>query len=138
MVPVVLAGLGLLSLGVYAKKKGVFKFGDEFGAEHDVVYQHAVNNVRDSHELQALGHAFLAAGDTARGNVLLKKSQLSSLPKEVKAKRRAVLRQALKCQDPQKLELFAGVCEQEGCTGSATTLRQIASALRSLPSLTTK
>ena len=141
MVPVVLAGLGALSLGFYAKKKGLFSFGGESDAvaQHEALYHHALNVLKDPNEIRAVGHAFKANGDSFHGDILLKRASIAQLPKAVKKARTKAIQKAIsECKDPDKLERFAAVLESEGCTGAATSCRQVASSLRNLPSLSVR
>lgn len=139
MLPLVLAGLGVASLGVYAKQH-MTSFGAEEQASsdlHNSLFTHVLENVKDPVQVRSMGVAFKAAGKHEQGDMLLKRAKLRELPRSVQKARRQVFKQfSTQCKDPVKIRAVAQTFDSEGHTGAARTLRQIADSLEKTPVLT--
>jgi hypothetical protein len=137
MLPLVLAGLGIASLGVYAKQH-MTSFGAEEQAStdlHDALFVHTMDKVKDPVQIRAMGAAFKSAGKHEQGDALLKRAALRETPRSVHKARKEVFKQYAKSTDPAKIRLIAASFDAEGCTGAARTLRQIADGLVKTPAL---
>jgi len=137
MVPVVLAGLGLLSIGYYANKRGVFNFGAEDELDNVAVYQQALSQLKNPDELREIGHYLLEKGDRFHGEILIKRAELPLLPKALRAVRRQAFCKVRKSDDCALILKAADAFEREGHTGAAAILRQVVQSKSRLPSIVT-
>ena len=122
LIPVIV-GLGLVSLF-----KGPPKRPTNYGlmtAERQHLYDSALNSRNlTSEQYDHLAQSFDENGLQAQALLLRKRARLRAMPESAKAERKAIIRKLLKdCQDPDTIEKFAAICEGQGASGSAKTLR---------------
>ena len=130
MIAIPLAILALVtSAGVAQVSRSKKKDDPKLQVERQVIYETAINTVKDPVKLRKLSKAFRDEGLTAEADMLEKRAALQELPDEVKAGRRDVFRKAMTNTDPAKVLAVAEVFHNEGCTGAAENLRRYAAGL---------
>lgn len=129
LIPVII--LSLAAGAAYAAKrhdkvpaKGVLT------PERQVIFETALNDVKEPHKLRALAEAFKKEGLVSEGRILEKRAKLRELAPEIKEARREVFQAAMKSHDPVAVDNVASAFEKEGAVGAAQTLREYAAALR--------
>ncbi len=129
----VLLPIAILSLvgaaGVVQAKRSKKITDPRILAERKVIYETALNTVKDPAKLRAMADAYRKEGMTAEANMLLKRAALQELPQETKDARRDVFRKAMASTDPQKILQVAEAFESQGATGAAENLRTYAAGL---------
>lgn len=98
-------------------------------AARQVVYETALNEVKDPAKLRTMAKAFRGEGMEAEATMLEKRAALQELPPEIKAARREALRKAMASTDAVKVLEMADAFHQQGCTGAAENLRKYAAGL---------
>jgi hypothetical protein len=115
-------GLGLISLF-----KGPAKKAPNYGmmtAERNHLYTSALRStVMSADQYTTLAKAFEENGLPAEALLLRKRAALRAMPESARAERKAAIRKALASSDPDMIEKIASICEQQGASGSAKTLR---------------
>lgn len=134
MIPVPYALLlgGLVAGGYYAKVQHDKKVPPkgELTPERQVIFETALNEVKDPAKLRALAKAFREQGLTREADILEKRASLRDLPPDVKEARRDAYRKGMDSKDPLAVDNLANAFEKEGATGAAEALRKQAEALR--------
>jgi hypothetical protein len=98
-------------------------------AERQVIYDTAINEVKDPEKLRTLAAAFRQTGMAAEADMLEKRAALQSLPDDVKAARKEAFRQGMASTDPVKINVLADAFHSQGATGAADNLRKYAAGL---------
>lgn len=132
MLPYLLLIGGLAAGGYYAKtqsEKNVPAKG-ELTPERQVIFETALNEVKDSAKLRALAKVFREQGLVKEADILDKRATLRDLPSDVKEARRDVFRKGMDSKDHVAVDNLAAAFEKEGATGAADALRKHAAALR--------
>jgi hypothetical protein len=115
-------GLGLISLF-----KGPAKKAPNYGmmtAERNHLYNSALRStVMSADQYTALAAAFEENGLPAEALLLRKRAALRAMTPQQRMERKAAIQKALASTDPDMIEQVAGICEAQGATGSAKTLR---------------
>jgi hypothetical protein len=96
-----------------------------------VVYEAALQSVKDPIELRKLADVFDEVELTDEAEVLRKRAQLRELPAEIQDKRRDAFRKAMSCLDPVKVIECADAFSECACFSAASNLRKYASGLSS-------
>jgi len=123
--------LGLVAGGYYAKTQAdkVPPKG-ELTPERQVIFETALNEVKEPVKLRALAKAFREQGLTKEADILEKRAALRDLPADVKEARRDAYRKGMESRDPIAIDNLAAAFDKEGATGAAAALRKQAEAVR--------
>jgi len=97
--------------------------------ERKIVFETAINDVKDVDKLRALAKAFRDEGLPHHADFLEKRARLRQLPPETKAARKEVFRKAMASDNPQAIMGVAAAYERDGATGAANALREYARSL---------
>jgi hypothetical protein len=129
LIPLLL--LGLVGGAAYAAKrhdkipaKGVLT------PERQVIFETALNDVKEPEKLRALAQCFTEQGLVNEGRILEKRAKLRELAPEIKEARRDAYRAGMESKDPVAVDNLASAFEKEGAVGAAQNLREYAAALR--------
>lgn len=98
--------------------------------ERQVIFETALNDVKEPNKLRALAEAFKKEGLVSEGRILEKRAKLRELAPEIKEARRDIYQTAMKSNDPVAVDNIASAFEKEGAVGAAQNLREYAAALR--------
>ena len=123
-------GLALLTGVAWGAKKHYDKNKGVLTPDRQVIFETALNDVKDVTKLRALAKAFREQGLDNEATILEKRAALRELAPEIKEQRREVFKKALSSKDPVAVEAVAKAFEDEGATGAAQRLREYAQALR--------
>ena len=118
----------VIALALFAYTRGKHK--GQMTAERKVVFDSALQMLKDPAKLNALADAFDKQGLSAEATLLRKRANLRSLPRETVLARRAVFKKLMASTDPAMVETGAQTFENEGATGAAQQLREYAKGLR--------
>ena len=125
--------VGSLALAAYIANKHRNKkyenIPPHIAATREVVFDTAINGVRDPKVLRELANAFRAQKMDVQADMLDQRAELATQPVEQKLARREVYRKALESKDPAAINLVADAFEKVGAMGAANTLRIVASGL---------
>jgi hypothetical protein len=122
--------LGLVGTSAVVQSKRAKKEVDpRTAAERQVVYETALNTVKDPIKLRSLAETYRSQGLTAEADMLCKRAALQELPEETKEARREVFRKAMASTNVDAILGLARAYESEGCTGAAQNLRKYAAGL---------
>lgn len=123
--------LGLVAGGYYAKTQAdkVPPKG-ELTPERQVIFETALNEVKEPVKLRALAKAFREQGLTKEADILEKRAALRDLPSDVKEARRDAYRKGMESRDPIAIDNLAAAFDKEGATGASAALRKQAEAVR--------
>jgi len=105
------------------KNKGVLT------PERALVFETALNEVKDPAKLNKLAEAFRKAELAPQADLLEKRAKLRELPAPVKAERREAFRKGMSSHDTTAINNLAEAFEKQGATGAANALRKYASSL---------
>lgn len=143
MLPLLPVGVGVLAFCAWwasgrnsnngTAKSSVAGEGATFGGmtpERQIIYQTALACAKDPDELNKLASTFQAQGLYAQAQLLRKRANLRSLPKEVKEERAKIFKLGMNCKDPEQVLSLASAFESEGATGVANRLREYGNALK--------
>lgn len=104
-------------------EKGVMK------QAHQLIFQQAIDEVKDVNKLKALAKAFREQGLIPQADLLEKRARLRELPPEIKAARKDTFRRAMSSSEPKAVRAVANAFEKEGANGAANALRSYADSL---------
>ncbi len=122
--------LGLVGTSAVVQSKRAKKAVDpRTVAERQVVYETALNTVKDPAKLRALAEVYRGQGLTAEADMLCKRAALQELPQETKDARKEVFRKAMASTNVDAILGLARAYDAEGCTGAAQHLRKYAAGL---------
>lgn len=122
------AVLGLTGLAAYkASQRG--KFHGEMTAERQIVYQTALESLKEPWKLNKLADAFEKQGLREQADHLRKRAALKTQPSDVKAKRNEAFRKGMQSNDPAAIRKLAQAFSSVGADGAAANLRRRADAL---------
>lgn len=128
VLPIVI--LGLVGASAVAQSKRAKKDVDpRTVAERQVIYETALNTVKDPAKLRSLAEVYRGQGLTAEADMLAKRAALQELPEETKEARREVFRKAMASTNVDAILTLAAAYDSEGCTGAAQNLRKYAAGL---------
>ncbi len=102
----------------------------EKAAEHAVIYDTAINTVKDPDQLRLLGQAFQQAGLTAEAKMLFLRADNAEASPETKAARKEAFHKGMESTDIPGIYALAEAFETQGAPGAALALRQHAIELR--------
>jgi hypothetical protein len=128
LVPLGIAALTGTAAIMQARRKKAAE-APSVAASRKVVFETALNEVKDPNKLRFLADAFEGEKMHAEANMLRKRASLQELPAETKEARREAFRKAMASTDVQAVLELANVFESEGATGAAENLRRYASGL---------
>lgn len=123
LIPIAIGGLVAGAWWKTKHKKGLTP-------ERKVIYETALESMKDPKELRGLADQFETQGLKPEAEMLRKRAALKELPDEVKDARKAALQQGLSSNDPAKVEGLANEFAKTGSTGAATSLRKYAEGLK--------
>lgn len=141
MLPLLLGVAGLGMVGFHFKDSlkgmGLPIFGaedskDSAEVQHQLVFEHTIENVRDPVKLRAMAQAFRLKGKTYQADVLEKRAGHASLPADVKNARKRAYKKAMQSLIPDAVRQIADAYEKEGCVGAARNLREYGSSLQAI------
>ena len=123
--------LSLIGGGYYVKtKKDNVPSKGTMTPERVLIFETALNQVKESDKLRNLAKAFREQGLGPQADMLEKRANLRDLPSEVKAGRREAFRKAMASSDPVAVENMVALLKKEGAAGAADKLSEHAKALR--------
>lgn len=130
MIPLLPAAIVLLAGGAYASQssrdrqnRGVLT------PERKLVFETAINEVKDVNKLKALAKAFDEQGLPHYADLLNKRANLRTLSPEIKAARKDAYRKAMRSDKPEAIRQVAAAFDRDGANGAANSLRQYADSL---------
>ena len=115
--------------GVAQTVRSKRKSSAQTAAERKVIYETALNSVKDSEKLRKLAAVFRKEGLPAEADMLEKRAALQDLPADVKQARRDAFRKGMTSTDVPKIMALADAFHAEGATGAAENLRKYAAGL---------
>ncbi len=125
------AGIGLLTLIAFVaagrRKKAPPTEAQQ--AERAVIFDTAINQVKDPEKLVALAKSFREEGLTAEAILLEQRAALATATPEEKAARTAIYKKALGSKNPVAIREVATAFDDIGATGCAVSLRLVAKGL---------
>lgn len=123
--------LGLVAGGYYAKTRhDKIPPKGELTPERAVIFETALNEVKDPAKLRALAKTFREQGLVKEADILENRAKLRDLPPDVKEARRDAYRNGMSSKDAVAVDNLAAAFEKEGAVGAAMALRKHAEALR--------
>ncbi len=128
---VVAGGIALLSLLAFVaagRRKGKPPTEAE-KAERAVIFDTAINQVKDPEKLRALAKSFREEGLTAEATLLDQRAALATASPEEKAARTEIYKKALASKNPAAIREVAAAFDDIGATGCAVSLRVVAKGL---------
>ena len=128
LLPLMIIGL-IGTAGVVQVKRGKKGVDPRTVAERQVIYETALNTVKDPIKLRTLAQTYRSEGLTAEADMLYKRAALQELPEDVKEARREVFRKAMASTNVDAILGLARAYDSEGCTGAAQNLRKYAAGL---------
>lgn len=132
MVLIPLAIIALVgTAGVVQHKRTKTAADPRIQSQRLVIYETAINEVKDPAKLRALAATFRSEGMTAEADMLEKRAALQELPPEVKAARKEAFRKGMASTDPVAINALADAFHSQGATGAAENLRTYAAGLTS-------
>ena len=134
LIPVVVASLAGLA---FAKSKTSQTQGVNTPTRQ-LIFQQALDTVKDPDELRKLAAVYKSEGLTAQADLLNKRAALRELPPDVKAARRAAFKAGMNSNDINAITKLADAFNQTGATGAANALRKYADGLVSGTSVPAK
>jgi len=134
MLPLLPLAVVLLGGGAYySTVKKESPIHGKITQERALVFETALNEVKDPKKLKTLAESFRKEGLNVQADLLEKRAKLRELPQKVKDERRAVFRKAMSSTNPNAVKQVASVYEKEGATGAANALRKYADSISKLP-----
>ncbi len=124
-------GIGLLATGAWImqKRRERAPISEAEKAERAVVFDTAINQVKDPEKLRALAKAFRSEGLDTEATLLDQRADLNTASPEEKAERTAIYKQAMASKNPAAIREVATAFDEIGATGAAVSLRQVATGL---------
>lgn len=95
-----------------------------------VIYQRAMESIKDPTELKKLADAFAGEGLVGEASMLHKRAALRSLPHATREQRRTAFRKAMASDKPEVIDWIAKAFENEGAVDAAKALHDHAEAVR--------
>jgi hypothetical protein len=126
ILPIAIVALAGASAWAIGKRD---RFHGEMTAERHVVFQSALDVVKEPEKLNKLADAFDKQGLKEQATLLRQRAKLRTLPKDVKGKRREIFRSAMTSTNIEAIRSLSKAFEKEGATGSARELELRARAL---------
>ncbi len=105
------------------------KSSGEMTAPRALVFETALNEIKEPVKLRQLAAAFRAQNLMIQADLLEKRAKLRELPEATKQARREAFRKGMKSTDAAAINALAEGFEKEGATGAANELRRYASTL---------
>lgn len=125
LIPVLIGGLAI-SAAVKVRRQA-----DAMTPDRQKLFDALIQKCADASKLRAAAEQFQNYGLPKQADLLRKRAALRQLPKEVQEARKAIFRNVMKLQDPEKVDSAAQTFYDEGCLGAASLLRLWAEGLRS-------
>jgi len=97
--------------------------------KRELVFNRAVETLKDPNELESLAFAFGAEGLEVEAERLRKRAALPSLPKEIARARQEAFRKAMASSDVDAIRIVARAFLEEGASAAAKALSDRADAL---------
>lgn len=132
LLPVSIVALG--GAAWYAHTRRDKAVTPQVAAERQAVFQSALDNVKDPIKLREIAKTFREQGLNAEADLLEKRAALRELPQDVKDGRREAFKKGMASSNPTEIRALANLFEQEGATGAAKALRDVAAGLEAMPS----
>jgi hypothetical protein len=128
-------GMGILTAAAYLMKlrRDNKPVPPEQAAERAVIYDTAINTVKDPDQLRKLAGAFASAGLTAEAHMLSLRADNAEAPPEVKAARKEAFRQGMESANIPAIIVLAEAFEAQGAPGAALALREHAAEVANTP-----
>jgi hypothetical protein len=129
-------GMGILTAAAYVMKlrrDNQSKVRPEQEAERAVIYDTAINTIKDPDQLRKLAGAFASAGLTAQATMLSLRADNAEASPEVKAARKEAFRRGMESKDINGIIALADAFESQGAPGAALALREHAVEVRNTP-----
>lgn len=129
LIPMVIMSL---ASGAYAVKRHRDKTKEatpQQAAERMVIYETAINTIKDPDKLRLLAKAFGEAGCTAEEKMLNLRAENAEAPPEVKEARQKAFRDGMSSRDVAGIRNLANAFESQGAPGAARDLRAYAMAV---------
>ncbi len=128
VLPIIILGLAGAS-AVAQSRRAKKAINPQTLAERRVVYETALNTVKDPVKLRQLAAVYHKEGLMTEADMLSKRAALQELPEDVKEARREVFRKAMASTNVDAILILARAYDGEGCTGAAQNLRKYAAGL---------
>jgi hypothetical protein len=128
LIPIAILGL-VGTAGVVQSRRAKKEVDPSVIAQRQMVYETALNTVKDPAKLRSLSAAYREQGLIAEADMLMKRAALQDLPEETKEARREVFRKAMASTNVPAILALANAYDGEGCTGAAQNLRKYAAGL---------
>lgn len=126
IIPVAIVTLAGVSAWAIGRRD---KFHGEMTTERVIVFESALEHVKEPEKLNRLADAFAKEGLKDQASLLRKRAKLKMLPEDIKEARREVFKKAMVSMNPAGIRTVANAFNKEGATGAARELQRRATAL---------